>query len=263
MKFIYFTKTLKELGPNALIEFCKEVGVDGLDLAVRPGYPIEPSNVLVELPKFAALMKQKNLDIPLVSAPTSLIDADAKDAKNIFEACASAGVPMVKIGYFTYKGNFKDDLKVAKNKLEGFLKLARATKVKAVYHTHSGNNIGNNAVSLLELLKDFDPHHIGAFADTGHLAVNGGPIKMELEIIKPWLSLVAIKDILWEQSKAGWAFKVVPAGKGIVRWLDASNGIKDAKFQGTIVIHGEYEATDLVERKALAKAELVFLKKQF
>ena len=37
MQFIYFTKTLKELAPPALVDFCKETGVDGLDLAVRPG----------------------------------------------------------------------------------------------------------------------------------------------------------------------------------------------------------------------------------
>lgn len=263
MQYIYFTKTLKDLAPSALVEYCKETGVDGLDLAVRPGYPIEPANVLLELPKFAAIMKQNKLDIPLVSAPTSLIDSESKEAKSLFEACALAGVPMIKIGYFTYKGNYSDDLQAARKKLQGFSKLALATKVKVVYHTHSGNNIGNNAVSLKELLTDFDPHHVGAFADTGHLAINGGPIKMELEILRPWLSVVAIKDILWEQAKGDWAFKVIPAGSGIVRWNDVSKGIKDAKFQGTIVLHGEYEAMSLPNRKDLAKKELAFLKKQF
>lgn len=263
MQYIYFTKTLKDLAPSALVEFCKETGVDGLDLAVRPGYPIEPANVLLELPKFAAIMKQNKLDIPLVSAPTSLVDAESKEAKSLFEACALAGVPMIKIGYFTYKGNFSDDLQAARKKLQGFAKLAQQTKVKVVYHTHSGANIGNNAVSLKELLTDFDPHHVGAFADTGHLAVNGGPIKMELEILRPWLSIIAIKDILWEQAKGDWAFKVMPAGSGIVRWNDVSKGIKDAKFQGTIVLHGEYEAASLPNRKDLAKKELAFLKKQF
>jgi sugar phosphate isomerase/epimerase len=263
MQYIYFTKTLKDLAPSALVEFCKETGVDGLDLAVRPGYPIEPANVLLELPKFAAIMKQNKLDIPLVSAPTSLVDAESKEAKSLFEACALAGVPMIKFGYFTYKGNFSDDLQAARKKLQGFSKLAQQTKVKAVYHTHSGTNIGNNAVSLKELLTDFDPHHVGAFADTGHLAVNGGPIKMELEILRPWLSIIAIKDILWEQAKGDWAFKVIPAGSGIVRWNDVSKGIKDAKFQGTIVLHGEYEAASLPNRKDLAKKELAFLKNQF
>ena len=263
MQYIYFTKTLKDLAPSALVEFCKETGVDGLDLAVRPGYPIEPANVLLELPKFAAIMKQNKLDIPLVSAPTSLVDAESKEAKSLFEACALAGVPMIKIGYFTYKGSFNDDLQSARKKLQGFAKLAQQTKVKVVYHTHSGANIGNNAVSLKELLTDFDPHHVGAFADTGHLAVNGGPIKMELEILRSWLSIIAIKDILWEQAKGDWAFKVIPAGSGIVRWNDVSKGIKDAKFQGTIVLHGEYEAASLPNRKDLAKKELAFLKKQF
>lgn len=263
MRFIYFTKTLKELKPLELVEFCKETGVDGLDLAVRPGYPIDPANAVAELPKFAAIMKQNNLSIPLVSAPTSLVDAESKEARSLFEACANSGVPMVKIGYFTYKGNFGEDLQAARKKLEGFLNLAKETKVKAVYHTHSGANIGNNAASLKELLKDFDPHHIGAFADTGHLAVNGGPIKMELEILRQWLSILAIKDILWEKPKSDWVFRVVPAGQGIVRWSDASKGITDVKFDGTIVLHGEYEAKDLSNRKTLAINELTFLKKHF
>ena len=86
---------------------------------------------------------------------------------------------------------------------------------------------------------------------------------MELEILRPWLSIIAIKDILWEQAKGDWIFKVIPAGAGIVRWSDVSKGIKDAKFQGTIVLHGEYEASGLPSRKDLAKKELAFLKKQF
>jgi hypothetical protein len=48
-----------------------------------------------------------------------------------------------------------------------------------------------------------------------------------------------------------------------VRWNDVSKGVKDSKFQGTIVLHGEYEASGLPNRKELAQKELAFLKKQF
>jgi hypothetical protein len=48
-----------------------------------------------------------------------------------------------------------------------------------------------------------------------------------------------------------------------VRWSDASKGITDVKFDGTIVLHGEYEAKDLSNRKTLAINELTFLKKHF
>lgn len=36
MKYAYFTKSLKELDIKGLIAFCKEAGLDGFDLAVRP-----------------------------------------------------------------------------------------------------------------------------------------------------------------------------------------------------------------------------------
>ena len=36
MQFVYFTKTLQTLDIPGLIAFCKEVGLDGFDLAVRP-----------------------------------------------------------------------------------------------------------------------------------------------------------------------------------------------------------------------------------
>ncbi|MSR29942.1 MAG: sugar phosphate isomerase/epimerase [Gemmataceae bacterium] len=263
MPFHYFTKSLKELDAKGLVQFCQETGLEGFDLAVRPGYLVDPQNALVELPKLSSQLKSENLAIGLVTAPTSLTSASTLESKGMFEACSKAGVGRIKIGYFPYQGNFREQLTQARKSMEGFAQLAKSTGVKACYHTHSGSNIGNNAASLLMLLQDFDPHHVGAFADTGHLALNGGPIRMELELIKPWLSLLAIKDISWAPGKTGWENKVVPAGKGVVRWKDVGQGLEDCQFRGTIVLHGEYGAKDLSDRKALAREELKFLKGVF
>ena len=116
------------------------------------------------------------------------------------------------------------------------------------------------AAGLRLLLADLDPHHVGAFVDTGHTAVNGGPIRMELDVVRPWLSLLAIKDILWEKGRAGWRYRVVPAGQGIVRWNEVGQAVKESRFNGTVSLHGEYETKDLDDRKRLAKEELAFLK---
>ena len=43
MRYVYFTKTLNKLTVAELVAFCKEVGLDGVDLAVRPGYPVTPT----------------------------------------------------------------------------------------------------------------------------------------------------------------------------------------------------------------------------
>jgi sugar phosphate isomerase/epimerase len=262
MRFVYFTKTLQSLDVPGLIAFCKEVGLDGLDLAVRPGYPITPGNAAVELPKAVKALEGAGLSVGLVTAPTNLNDAESAAAQTLFEACGKAGVPAIKIGYFPYKDKFDAALGQARKRLGGFAKLAEKSKVRACYHTHSGNMLGNNAAGLRLLLQDLDPHHVGAFFDTGHTAVNGGPPRMELDMVRPWLSLVAIKDMLYEKPKATWTYKVVPVGLGIVRWNEVAQGLKEQKFNGTISLHGEYEAKDLAERKKLAKQELELLKKK-
>jgi len=261
MKYVYFTKTLQNQDVAGLISFFKDAGLDGADLAVRPGYPVAPENAATELPKAAKAFKDAGLAIGLVTAPTSLTDAESKPAKALFEACAKAGVPAIKIGYFGYKGKFEAGLGDARRLLAGFAKLAEKTRVRACYHTHSGNYYGSNAAGLRLLLQDIDPHHVGVFFDTGHTAINGGPVRMELDTIRSWLTLIAIKDMAWEKKKDAWSHAVVPAGQGIVRWPEFAQGIKDVNFSGTISLHGEYEARDLKERLELAKKELALLKK--
>jgi sugar phosphate isomerase/epimerase len=262
MRYVYFTRELKTLDLKGVIAFCKETGVDGADLTVRPGYPVHPDNALTELPAAVKTFKDEGLIIGLVSAPTDMNDPESKIAKVLFEACGKAEVSALKLGYFPYKGGFDEALKAARAKMEAFAKLAEQSKVRACYHTHSGNYLGGNAAALRLLLQDLDPHHVGAYVDTGHTAINGGPIRLELDIVRPWLSLLAIKDMAWEKGKKGWEHKVVPAGEGIVAWGDVAKGVKECKFNGTISLHAEYQTADLEERKKLAKQELALLKKQ-
>ncbi len=261
MHYIYFTKELKALDIKGLIAFCKEVGVDGVDMAVRPGYPVHPDNALTELPTAARAFKAEGLAIGLVSAETNLNDPNGKVAQTLFEACGKAEIPALKLGYFPYRGNYEEAVKNARTRLAAFARLAEQAKVRACYHTHSGNYLGCNAAGLRMLLQDLDPHHVGAFVDTGHTAINGGPIRLELDIVRPWLALLAIKDMAWEKGPTGWTHKVVPAGGGIVHWNEVGQGVKECKFNGTISLHGEYTTTDLDDRKKLAKQELALLKK--
>jgi sugar phosphate isomerase/epimerase len=263
MQYVYFTKTLKDLDVKGVAAFCKDAGLDGVDLTVRRGYPVNPDNAATALPDAVKLFQDAGLILGLVSIDTDVTDPESKVARAAFDACAKAEVPAVKIGYFTYQGSFEDSFKDARAKLAGWAKLAEKTKVRACYHTHSGAMLGGNGAALRLLLEDLDPHHVGAYVDTGHTAVGGGPIKLELDMVRPWLSLLAIKDMVWEKDdKKGWNFHVVPAGDGIVRWSDVAKGAKECRFNGTISLHGEYETKDMDERKALAKKELEFLKKQ-
>ena len=256
MRFVYFTKLLQDLDIPELIQFCHQAGVDGVDLAVRPGHPVHPENVVKALPAAAAAFKAQGKVIGLVTAPADMTDPASPQARAIFEACSIAGVPAVKIGYFPYRGHFDIELCEARARMASFARLAEQTRVKACYHTHSGGYLGNNAAGLRLLLADLNPHHVGAFLDTGHLAVGGGPIRMEIDMIRPWFSLLAIKDVLWQRREDRWELRVVPVGEGMVRWPEVAAGLKAAGFRGTVSLHGEYETSDRAERLRLAKLEL-------
>jgi sugar phosphate isomerase/epimerase len=260
MRYVYFTKSLQSLDVPGLITFFKNCGLDGADMAVRPDFPVTPANVREKLPDAAQQMRDAGLNLAIVTTPVTLADAVSKESIAIFEACAKAGVPAVKIGYFRYNGKFDADLAAARQKLAGFAKLAERTGVRVAYHTHSGTYIGNNAAGLRLLLQDLDAHHVNAYLDTGHLAVNGGPIREEFDIARPWLGLIAIKDMLWRKGTRGWESHVVPAGEGIVKWNEVAQAIKACQYDGVISLHGEYETKDLNERKESAKKELALLK---
>src|SRR5262245_13205435 len=117
MRFVYFTKTLQPLDVAGLLAFFKEVGLDGADLAVRPGYPVNPDNALTELPRASKALEAAGLAIGLVTAPTNLTDPEGKAAQTLFDACGKAGVPAVKIGYFPYKGKYDAALAEARKRL--------------------------------------------------------------------------------------------------------------------------------------------------
>src|SRR5262245_14594066 len=95
MRYVYFTKSLQSLDLPGVIAFLKEAGLDGADLAVRPGYPVNPENALTELPRAAQMFRDAGLTIGLVTTPTSLNDPDSNAARALFEACGKAGVPAV------------------------------------------------------------------------------------------------------------------------------------------------------------------------
>ena len=52
MKYIMFTKHLEGLDIDQVIQTLLSVGVEGADLCVRSGYPVDPDNVPAGVPAF-------------------------------------------------------------------------------------------------------------------------------------------------------------------------------------------------------------------
>ena len=154
MQLVRFTKFWEDLSVRQLGERARELGYDGLDLAVRDGHPINIDNVTDELPGAVRAWRELGVDCSMISSSTDLIDPDAADAVTLFEAAAAAGVPRIKMGYFKFTpgDSFEELWSLARRRLDGFERLSRRTGVQTMYHTHSGQCLGSNCAGMRHLL---------------------------------------------------------------------------------------------------------------
>ena len=67
MKLILFTKIFQNCGFEEVGATAHALGFDGLDLAIRAGQCVEPSNVEAVLPQAMELWKNLGLSVPLVT----------------------------------------------------------------------------------------------------------------------------------------------------------------------------------------------------
>ena len=105
MQFIMFTNHLLGLSLTELIKSLVYVGVSGADLAVRKNYPINPDNMEKALPSAAKSFRDAGLEIPIVTAPTSLTQPTSDSAETFYAACGAASIPHIKLGYSSSETN--------------------------------------------------------------------------------------------------------------------------------------------------------------
>ena len=201
LTYIMFTKHLEGLDVPGIIDALQSVGVQGADLCVRDGYPVNPGNITTALPEAAKRFADQGLSIPLVTAPGDFNRPDIDYAEAYYAAMGEAGVGHVKLGYWHWEPEkgYWDQLDEIRGYMEGFQALSAKHGVKTVVHNHSGKSMGLNSCAAMNIVKDCDPQHVGIFADPGHLSICGEPIAMALDIVKEYLSLLAFKDLIHQR----------------------------------------------------------------
>ncbi len=247
MRLIVFSKMLKDLGIAELIDFAQELGIEGYDMAVRPGYPVNPDNVEEALPDAVAQFRTKGLDIPMVTAHGNLLQPDA-EGEGLLAAMDAADVRRLKLGYFKFipdQMDYWEEVGKARAALEGWSLLAQKYNVRVCYHTHSQRCLGLNAGTLSHMIRGFDPQRIGAFIDAGHLRAEGEEFDVAVAIVREHLSMVAVKDFLLErvdkENHGAVRRRVVEAGQGMCDWTAVFSELKRIGFDGPVSIHCEFE----------------------
>ncbi len=249
LKIAIFSKHLEFLEGEALAKGCKEIGFDGVDLAVRAKGHVEPARVRQDLPALVKILRDHGLEVPMIT--TDIIDADTPFADDILATMTDLGIHHYRWGGFKWTPAGSSGDKPLAKQIEAFrprvAKLASLNakyQASAMYHTHSGVDlVGASIWDLHEILSGFDPKLVGVNYDIGHATVEGGfgGWIESFRITGEYLRGVAIKDFLWEKNAKGqWTAEWKPLGEGMVKFAKFFDLLRDARFSGPLQLHFEY-----------------------
>lgn len=241
-----FTKHLKRDGDLSLAEAADrlaEWGFDGADLTVRPGGYVDPAEAADRLPAAVETFRERGLSVPMFT--TAITSADDEGAEAIFAAADDLGVERLKLGYWRYDGfgTLAEARAGMEADLDGIAALGEEHAVTPAVHVHSGSHLTAEATLLADVLSAYDPDAVGAYADPGHMTVEGalGGWELGLDALAERLEMVAVKDFRLEETAEGWTKRTVPCGDGMVRWEAVFDALDRIDFDGPISVHGEYD----------------------
>ena len=243
LKLSVFSKHLQFVKDEALAACAAEIGVDGIDLTVRPGGHVEPANIAKDLPRLVEIIHKQGLETPMV---TTAIDAANPEAESILKTCAQLGIRYYRFGGLKYNDatSPQQQLAALKPRMRALAELNQKLGVCGIYHTHSGaGQIGASIWDLQILFEGLPTSAIGINYDIGHATIEGG--------LGGWIATtkltgsggmrgLAVKDFVWEKGPKGWDAKWVPLGEGMVKFPQFFGLLAKTNFNGPVQIHYEY-----------------------
>ena len=254
MEFTVFTKPWK-LEIPALAKHVAGLGFDGIELPVRPGFPVNPANQAKALPAAARVLADHGLKIRSVAG--SIDEASVA-------ACAESGVPLVRVCASLEPGEHYDaGVTRLRRWLEDAVPHLERFGVAVGVQNHCGRDVCH-ATGIRDLVAPFDPSHVGLVWDAAHNALQGEEPELALDIVWDRLRLVNLKNAYWERINgpeaecALWRPYWTGGRYGLASWPRVMASLQARGYEGPVCLTAEYSDESGVDR--LIAEDLAFAK---
>jgi sugar phosphate isomerase/epimerase len=225
------TKTTEELA-----SFVRDLGLDGVELPVRPGFQVEPAQVRRDLPKAARIFEERGVKIRSIAG-----SAD----KSMVAACGEAGIPIVRImASIDMKKGYQASVAEHRRTFDALLPDLEKHRVTIGVQNHCDHFVGS-AVGLIHLLGSYDKRLVGAVLDPAHCGLDGESEDMAVDIVWPSLVLVNLKNAYWQMfggaaPEPQWRTYWCGAKFGLCSWPVVLAELRKRGWAGDYCLTAEY-----------------------
>lgn len=235
-----------------------DLGFDGVELAVRPGYQVLPESVTVDLPKAV-----KTLDAAGLKTPSIAGDID----EATINACGEAGIGIIRIcAPIDLEIGYVASVERYRRQFDAVLPALERNGVAIGVQNHYGNHIGS-AVGLAHLLADYDPKLVCGVLDMAHCSVDGEPVQMAVDIARPHMNgLVNFKSACHLRAngpeiEADYVVHWTTHNHGGYNWRALVAELQKTGFQGAFCMPAEYSQRAGKHGQRMGDDVIPFLKK--
>lgn len=236
-----FTDHLAGFSYEEVARMFRDLKVAGPDLTVRSGGLVKPERVQEDLPRAMAVFREHGLKIPMIT--TEILSADDA-SRTLLETAAKLGIGYYRLGYPRYKDvtRYQETIADARTGWAGLADLGKQLKIRAAVHNHGGDAVGCVTWDALQAMQGIDQDRLGLEFDPAHASIEGAKMgwQIQLQLAKPRIFILAVKDYLWEKTDKGWRTRWVPLGEGMVPWPEVFAAMRNVTFPGPISLHLEY-----------------------
>ena len=120
---------------------------------------------------------------------------------------------------------------------------------------------------MFDLIQDLPPERIGAYLDSHHMTLTGGGggWRQAIDLLRPWISLVALKNFQWhplERDDLGqqrWRTEYCRLQDGVAPIPEFVQTVHAAGYPGFYTLHTEY-SKPVKECLQLTREDFTFIK---
>ena len=221
-----------------LAALVKGLGLDGVELPVRPGYQVEPASVAKGLKEAVRVFADHGLKIGSIAGSTD---------EPTIAACGEAGVPIIRICVgIDMKIGYMATERQVRQQFDALLPALRKHRVAIGVQNHCDFCVGS-AIGVMHLIEKYDPKQVCAVLDMAHCAVDGEPEEMALDIVWPHVNgLINFKSAFHrringpEEVEAKYAVHWTTCHHSGYSWSNMVKLLQQRGYRGDVCLPAEY-----------------------